>query len=355
MTKVELVTSPHKHNRSSVFKKMLIVCLALIPGTVAYIWFFGPAVLIQAALSILFALIIEFLILKIRKLELSLYLFDGSVIVTALIFALMITPYTPWWISLIGISFGIIFAKHIYGGLGQNIFNPAAAGYIFVLLCFPVDMNNWPVASGINSGDDSSVNYFSIIFSNPLNSNTSSTTSLYADNAEQLDAVSSATPLADMQNRIASMDMVSEIRTNPIYSILAGKGWEWVNIGYLLGGVILLILGIISWQIPTAFLGGMFCISLVFNMYDSEIYASTLFHLFSGGSMLGAFFVATDPVTASITPKGKLIYGCLIGILAYIIRIWGAYPEGIAFAILIANSFVPLIDKFTRPRVIGEN
>jgi electron transport complex protein RnfD len=355
MTKVELATSPHKHNRSSVFSKMLKVCLALIPGMIIYIWFFGPAIIFQVVLSIIFALIIEFLLLKIRKQKLSLYLMDGSVIVTALIFALMITPYTPWWISLAGISFGIIFGKHIYGGLGQNLFNPAAAGYIFVLLCFPVYMNNWPVATGINTGDNSSVDYLSIIFSNPLSSNTSTITSLYSGETGRLDAVSSATPLADMQNRIASMDMVSEIRTNPIYSTLAGKGWEWVNFGYLLGGVILLILGIISWQIPTALLGGMIGISLVFNMYDSEIYASSLFHLFSGGSMLGAFFVATDPVTASITPKGKLIYGCLIGILAYIIRIWGAYPDGVAFAILIANSFVPLIDKYTRPRVVGEN
>jgi Na+-translocating ferredoxin:NAD+ oxidoreductase subunit D len=356
ITRSDLITSPHRHNGSTVFSIMFKVCLALIPGIAFYVWYFGPGVLIQATLAIIFALIIELILLKIRKQKLSLYLKDGSVIVTALIFALMITPYTPWWISFIGISFSLVFAKHIYGGLGQNLFNPAAAGYIFVLLCFPVFMNNWPLANVISADTGSSANSLRYIFSNPALSSPSSTTQEdIRINSDKLDSISGATPLADMQNRISSMAMVSEILDSPLYGSIAGKAWEWVNFGYLLGGVSLILLGIISWQIPVAVLGSIFIISLVFNMYDPEIYASSLFHLFSGGSMLGAFFVATDPSTASSTPKGRLIFGCIIGVLAYVIRIWGAYPDGIAFAVLIANSFVPLIDKLTRPKVIGEN
>ena len=350
MNKTDLITSPHRHDGSSVSSVMFKVCAALVPGVICYAWFFGVGVLIQCILSICFALIIESLLLKARKKDILFYLKDGSVIVTALIFALMITPYAPWWISLIGLSFGLTFAKHIYGGLGHNLFNPAATAYIFVLLCFPVAMNYWP--SPVTVIETSAV-AVDIIFSGSDASITRSDTEFTGDNG--IDSISAATPLADMQSRLASMAMVSEIRTNPIYGQFAGTGWEWINLAYLIGGITLLIMGLIGWHIPVAVMGSMFIISLVFNLYDPEVYASALFHLFSGGTVLGAFFVATDPVTASTTPKGRIIFGCIIGILAYIIRIWGAYPDGIAFAVLIANGFVPLIDRYSRPKVIGEH
>jgi electron transport complex protein RnfD len=251
---------------------------------------------------------------------------DGSVVVTALLFALMITPLAPWWISLIGVSFGLTFAKHVYGGLGHNLFNPAATGYVFVLLCFPVVMNNWPSPAGI-----------------------------LTDDGNVVDTVSGATPLANMQNRLASMDMVSEIRTDPVYGSLAGRGWEWVNLAWMAGGIALIALGIINWRIPVAMLGSLFVVSMLCNFYNPDMYASPIFHLFSGGTLLGAFFIATDPVTAATTPKGKIIYGCLIGVTAYVIRIWGAYPDGVAFAVLIANAMAPFIDKYTRPKILGEH
>lgn len=301
---------------------MIKVCLALSPGLLCYSWFFGIGVLVQCLLACGFALIIEALLLTIRKRELAVFLKDGSAVVTALLFGLMISPLVPWWISLIGISFGLIFAKHLYGGLGHNLFNPAATAYIFVLLCFPALMNNWPVAGG----------------------------SMFAG----IDTLSGATPLADMQTRLAAMGMVSEIQSGPIYGYFAGSGWEWINLAFMAGGIYLIFSGIISWRIPLAMLGSFFIISSIFSINDPDIYASPLFHLFSGGTMLGAFFIATDPVTAATTPKGRLIYGCLIGIIAYVIRIWGAYPDGIAFAVLIANATVPLIDRYTRPKVVGE-
>jgi Na+-translocating ferredoxin:NAD+ oxidoreductase subunit D len=358
MNKTELVTSPHRHDGSTVLSVMSKVCLALVPGVLCYAWYFGPGILIQCVLAVIFALAIEAVLLKTRKRNLSLHLKDGSVVVTALIFALMISPYTPWWVSLLGLAFGLVFAKHIYGGLGHNLFNPAAAAYIFVLLCFPVYMSKWPAIETINTEISVNNNVFRSIFSSPLASTFAPAGQGAADVETNYtgptDSVSGATVLADMQNRLASMAMISEIQDSPIYGNMAGTGWEWINMGYLVGGIGLLFLGVISWHIPVTVLGSLLFISLVFNLNNPDIYASSLFHLFAGGSILGAFFVATDPVSASSTPRGKLIYGCLIGMLAYIIRIWGAYPDGIAFAVLIANSFVPLIDKFTRPKVLGE-
>lgn len=320
MTKPALITSPHTHDGSSVSLVMVRVCLALLPGLLAYSWFFGAAILLQCLLCIALALGLEALLLKLRGRRIAPALRDGSAAVTGLLFALMITPLAPWWVSLLGLTFGLTFAKHLYGGLGNNLFNPAVTAYLFVLLSFPAIMNNWPTIATNNA----------------------------------VDAISGATPLADMQNQLESMAMVSEIRSNHIYGHIAGAGWEWVNMGYLVGGIALILMGVIGWRIPVAVLGSLLLVSLVFSMNDAERFAPVLFHLFSGGIMLGAFFIATDPVTASGTPLGKLIYGCIIGIVAYVIRVWGAYPDGVAFAVLLANSMVPVIDRLTRPRVMGE-
>jgi len=295
--------------------------MALLPGLLCNIWFFGPGVVWQCLYATVFALLTEAILLTMRKRDLRLFLGDGTAIVTAWLFALMISPLVPWWVSLTGISFGLVFAKHLYGGLGQNLFNPAATGYIFVLLCFPVIMNHWPVMGELSAG---------------------------------IDVLSGATPLGDTQTRLAAMGMISEIQTGPLYGMFAGAGWEWVNLAYLAGGCWLVISGIISWRIPFGVAGGVFVTSTLFSLYNPDLYASPLFHLFSGGTMLGAFFIATDPVTASTTPRGKIIYGCLIGLIAFVIRVWGAYPDGVAFAVLIANAAVPLIDRYTRPNILGE-
>ena len=339
MTNPLAISSPHGHDGSSVSRIMLIVVAALVPGMAIYVWTFGVGILIQCVTAIVFALGTEFLVMKLRGRDAIAHLKDGSALVTALLFALSLSPFTPWWITAIGAVFAIAIVKHAFGGLGMNPFNPAMAGYVFVLLSFPAQMNVWPAAPGTIETGPGIADYAAQVFTT---------------GEHDLDAVSGATPLNRMKSQLGLMGMVSEIRTEPLFGRLGGRGWEWIAAGYLAGGVGLLVAGIIGWRIPAAMLTGMFAVSLVFNIYDPDLYAPPLFHLFSGATLLGAFFIATDPVTASTTPMGRLIYGVLIGVLAWSIRVWGAYPDGIAFAVLLANAAVPLIDRFTRPRVLGE-
>ncbi len=335
----KLLSSPHWHNNQTITGVMLQVCVALIPGILCYVWFFGVGVIIQCLLAVIFALTLEYLMLTLRRRDPALFLRDGSAIVTALLFALSISPLMPWWISLIGIAFAIIISKHVFGGLGYNLFNPAMAGYVFILLCFPAHMNAWPSAIAWRADAMGLSEYFTVIFLSPH---------------AEFDAYSGATPLNDMQSRLGAMGMVSEIRQAPLFGHFGGVGWEWISFAFLLGGLYLLAFGVIKWRIPVALLSSVFLISLVFNMYDADLYASPLFHIFSGGTLLCAFFIATDPVSAATTPTGQILFGCLVGVLIYLIRTWGAYPDGVGFAILIANAFVPLIDILTPPKVFGE-
>lgn len=327
-------SSPHWHDGRTLGVVMADVCIACIPGLLCYVWFFGPGVLIQCFLALIFALLLEFVALKLRRRDARLFLRDGSAVVTALLFAISISPAAAWWVCLCGIAFAIIIGKHAFGGVGYNIFNPAMAGYVFALFCFPVQMNAWPELSAHGLGA-----YLGSIFPAA---------------GSAADMLSGATPLNELKTRLEMMDTVSEIKTAPVFGYFGGTGWEWINVTFMLGGFYLLFRGVIKWHIPVAVLAGLFVFSAVLYLYDADTHASPLFHLFSGGTMLCAFFIATDPVTASTTNRGRLIYGVLIGILIGLMRQWGAYPDGVAFAVLLANIFVPLIDLLTRPKVLGE-
>lgn len=334
----KIITSPHSHAVGSVDAVMRQVLFALIPGVLLSTYYFGIGILVNCVLTVLFALFFEAVVLKVRKQAIAPVIKDGTAMVTAILFALTISPFTLWWVSLIGIAFAIIVAKHLYGGLGNNPFNPAMAGYAFVLLCFPVQMAYWPDISLSESALSISQKIGVIFHGLP----------------EVLDGISGATPLSNMKTELGLMTMVSEIKMNPLYGMLGGKAWEWIGLAYLVGGIWLLINKIIRWQIPVAVLSSLFVISFLFYFIDNDVYPSALFHLFSGGTMLCAFFIATDPASSSTTPKGKIIYGTGVGLFIYIIRTWGGYPDGIAFSILIMNAMVPLIDYYTRPRALGE-
>lgn len=336
MNRSNKITSPHIHSQTSVNKVMQQVIFALVPGIIVSTWVLGWGVLLQCLIAVVFALACEAIMLKLRKRSLHDFIYDGSAIITGLLFALSITPFAPWWVSLSGIFFAIVIAKHLYGGLGYNIFNPAMAGFAFVLVCFPVELNFWP---GITS-DSSLIDTLKII--------------LAAIPAEKLDSLSGATPLAFTKSQISGMAMLSEFSNGPLFGALGGKGWEWIGLAFLAGGAWLIFKGLIKWQIPLLVILTLFMFGLIFHGYDPERYASALFNLFTGGTLLAAFFIATDPVTASATPRGTIIYAVGIGSLTYVIRTWGSYPDGIAFAVLIMNAAVPFIDSVTRPRVFGE-
>ncbi len=339
-----MISSPHTHLRNSVTTAMLNVCYALIPGIAAHVYFFGSGLLINMTITIATALLTEAAILKLRKRPIKASLMDGSALVTAILIALSLPSMVPWWVPFIGTAFAMVFAKHLYGGLGQNPFNPAMVGFAVLLIAFPQEMTRWMPPQ-----------FLDIYHPTFIETLRYSLTGLLPA-GYQLDALTMATPLDTMKIQLGLGQSVEAIQgSQAVMGKLAGMGWEWINLMFLLGGLWLIIKRIIGWQIPVAMLAGLTIMSLISFLVAPDSYASPLFHLLSGATMLGAFFIATDPVTASTTPRGRLIYGFCIGILIYIIRTWGGYPDAIAFAVLLMNMAVPTIDYYTQPRVFGHD
>ncbi|GHA38056.1 electron transport complex subunit RsxD [Photobacterium aphoticum] len=343
-----ITSSPHAHSRRSTSSLMRTVILCSSLGVAAQCYFFGWGVLIQVALCALLAVIAEAGVLLLRRRPLIPYLRDNTALLTGVLIGLAIPPLAPWWISVIGVFSAIIIAKHLYGGLGQNVFNPAMVAYVVLLISFPLQMTTWLPPSAISAQPVSLIDSLSAIFTGF----TPDGFSVYQLRLG-VDGVTMATPLDTLKTSLTTGHTTTEILSGPVFGTLAGLGWEWVNIGFLIGGLIMLKMRVIQWHIPAGMLGGLFVMSTVAFLISPDTTGSPLFHLFSGATMLGAFFIATDPVTASTTVKGRLIFGALIGVLVYLIRTFGGFPDGVAFAVLLANMCVPLIDYYTRPRTFG--
>ena len=329
-------SSPHLPASDSVPAMMQRVLLALLPGTAYICCIFGWGSLINILLASLSALAAEAIVLMLRKRPVT-TLLDGSALLTGVLLALALPPLVPWWIPVIGSLFAIVIAKQLYGGLGYNPFNPAMAGYVVLLISFPLELSLWPVPGAGLSLSDTLVHVFGA--------------GLSAD--QTLDTLTMATPMDDIKMRLGLSQTLSEMRDSSLFGSFAGAQWEWINLWFMIGGLWLLQMRVIQWQIPAGMLGGLALIAFVFYAINPDIYTSPLFQLFSGAAMLGAFFIATDPVSACTTPRGRLYYGLGIGLLTYLIRTWGGYPEGIAFAVLLMNMAAPTIDHYTRPRVFG--
>ncbi|MDP2827477.1 MAG: RnfABCDGE type electron transport complex subunit D [Sulfuricellaceae bacterium] len=323
---------------SGVSTIMLKVLGALLPAIAAYVYFFGPAILVSLLLASGAALATEAAVLRLRNYSMRVYLTDGSALVTAWLLALSIPPLAPWWLVVVGTVFGMLVAKHLYGGLGNNLFNPAMVGFAALMISFPSHMTHWLAPDALAQVHWSFGQQMDFMFGG----------------LPTLDAVTMATPLDTLKTQLMLEHGLSEIKkTELIFSALSGKGTEIIALFYLLGGLFLWQQRIISWHIPLSFLAGMSLLAGVLHLLDAERYASPLFHVFAGGTLLAAFFIATDYVTSPTTPMGKLIFGAGIGICAYVIRVFGGYPDGVAFAVLFLNSAVPLIDAYTQPRVFG--
>lgn len=337
-------SSPHIRTGTTTSWVMQQLLLATLPGFVALSWYFGWGTLINLVLASLTATACEAAMLKLRKRSVLFYLRDYSALVTAILIGLALPPLAPWWLVVSGTAFAIIMAKHLYGGLGYNPFNPAMVGYVVLLISFPVAMTAWPAPrSLLPEGVDIPGLWSSLCIVFPFLGEAG------------VDAFTMATPL-DLFKQNSGL-LVEQFYKNEALFIrgdLAGVGWETVNLAFMAGGLYLLFQRVFTWHAPVAMLAMLSLMSLLF--YDGGSSASKgplSLHLLSGATMLGAFFIVTDPVTSAVSNRGRLIYGALIGMLIFVIRAWGNYPDAVAFAVLLMNFAAPFIDYYTVPRTYG--
>lgn len=352
--KLSLSSSPHLTQKRTTSEIMRLVMLFAVPGIAVQTWFFGFGTLINIAIACLVAVITEAIILELRKKNFELAIKDSSALVTALLLGISIPPFAPWWITVIGAFFAIAIAKQLYGGLGFNLFNPAMTAYVVLLISFPVQMTAWAPVMELSQINHNLMDALSITF-------TGYTTEGYSvlQLRTNIDGFTMATPLDEMKNQLNKGFTLSEITLTPLFiesgNLAAGfgKGWFWVNIAFLVGGFLLLQFNLINWHLPVGMLAGIGLPALLFYLISPDTQVSPLLHLFSGGTMLGTFFIITDPVTAATSNKGRILFGFGVGLLVYIIRTWGGYPDAIAFSVLLMNMCVPVIDYYTRPRTYG--
>lgn len=317
--------SPHVHGGDSVKKNMYGVLVALLPAFLVSLYFFGLGALLVTATSVLACLFFEWAIGKFIMKRETTSITDGSAIITGVLLAFNLPSNLPIWIIVLGALFAIGVAKMSFGGLGCNPFNPALAGRVFLLLSFPVQMTSWPAVGQLTA---------------------------------YVDAVTTATPLAIMKGVINGAPGVSMDQLPSAMDLFFGNNPGCVGevsaLALLLGLAYMLWKKIITWHVPVSILVTVFVFAGIMHLVNPELYASPVVHLFSGGLMLGAIFMATDYVTSPMNHRGMLIYGVCIGLLTVIIRLFGAYPEGMSFAILIMNAFTPLINTYVKPKRFGE-
>ncbi|WP_226667863.1 electron transport complex subunit RsxD [Microbulbifer aggregans] len=332
------ITSPHAHSGQSTSKVMLQVAAATIPGVLALVIYFGVGVLINIALCTITALASEAAVMKLRGRPVLFYLKDYSALVTALLLGIALPPYCAWWLPIVGSITAIVLAKQLYGGMGYNPFNPAMVGYVVLLISFPVEMTRWVGAGELIHGTPGVGEAFSLVFGNM-----------------NVDGFTRATPLEIVRHNESTI-LAQLYSMEPVFNkgTLAGLGWEMVNVGFLIGGLFLLFRRLITWHAPVAMLGTLTLLSIIFYDGGSSLSeGSPLLHLFSGATMLGAFFIITDPVSGCTSNRGRLVFGAGVGLILFVIRAWGSYPDAVAFAVLLMNFAAPFIDNYTLPRTYG--
>lgn len=335
--------APYLAPKANVASMMRQVLLALVPAALAHVWFFGPGFILNLIIASAFCVAGEAVMVRLRGRAIETALADYSALVTAALLAFALPSLTPWWVTATGALFGVVVAKHLYGGLGYNIFNPAMAGYVVILVAFPMHLNLWTAPRM----GDIDYQYLTIVESLRY------TLTGSLPDALNFDAVSRATPLDAMKSGLNNARTVAEVRSLPIMGDFGGRGWEWIGNFIAIGGLWLMIKKIIRWQIPFGVGLGLLVPASVMYLLEPGSSPSPGFHMFGGAAILCAFFIATDPVSAATSPKGRFVYAAGIGFLIYAIRTWGSYADGVAFAVLIMNVAVPAIDYMTQPHIMG--
>jgi electron transport complex protein RnfD len=330
-------SSPHVMGRNTTSRIMLWVIVAALPGLLALSYFYGWGYLINTVICVVSAVLAEAAILMLRKRPVLKTLKDASAVLTGVLLGVTLPPFAPWWIMVIASGFAMVFVKHLYGGLGQNLFNPAMAAFALVLISFPLPMTtSWSTPEAISGEPLPS-------FSQQLSHNLE---------WQAYDGITMATPLDHYKTKIKRLT-ADELAQTPEYVAGPFYGILWVNLAFLLGGLLLLFLKIISWHGPVGLFTGLLVLALPFSA-DADSAMPVLMHLFAGATVFGAFFIVTDPASSATSNRGKFIFGFGVGILTYCIRTWGNFPDAIAFAVLLMNISAPFIDHYTRPRTYGK-
>ncbi|MDG4554489.1 MAG: RnfABCDGE type electron transport complex subunit D [Candidatus Competibacter sp.] len=336
--------APHAHDRDSVPRLMGAVLLAILPATVYGFFLFGWPAFNLLAITVLVGLLCEAGCLWLAGRPIRPGVMDGSALLTGVLLALSLPPWAPWWIGAIGAGFAVVVGKQVFGGTGQNIFNPAMLARVMLLVSFPVEMTTWltphpwwsGTAPGWLDGWLITLGY-----------------------STATDGVTGATILGHVRTELGMNHSLGQILPGHYQAGAAALGWTGGSLGetaewlVLLGGLWLLRRRVITWHIPVGMLGAVLVLASGFHLLDPQRFADPVLHLLSGSLMLGAFFIATDPVTSPIAPLGQIVFGVGCGVLVYIIRTWGGYPEGVAFAVVLMNAATPLIDHYIRPRAYG--
>jgi len=340
------IAGPYAHAGGSIGRTMGLVMLALLPATLFSFYLFGWPAVFLFAVTLITCLLAEALALRLAGKPARPFLLDGSALLSGWLLAMTLPPWAPWWIGVLGGLLAIIIGKQVFGGIGQNLFNPAMVARVALLISFPLEMTLFTAPAPLFSADAPGLfQSLAITFGS----------------APPLDAVSSATTLGHLKTELGRGIPLETASTGVASLWEMGWGRAGGSLGetsallLLLGGMFLLAKRVVTWHIPVSMLATLALVATILHLLDPQSYVGPLTHLLSGGAIMGAFFIATDLVTSPVSPRGQLLFGAGCGLLVYAIRTWAGYPEGVAFAVMLMNACTPLIDHYLKPRIYGRD
>lgn len=347
MNQQPLIAGPFTHANTRISRTMMLVIAALVPATLLGLYQFGWPAIFLFIVTIMAALLAEAMSLHLAGKPVKPYLLDGSALLTGWLLAMTLPPWAPWWIGVVGAFLAIVIGKQVFGGIGQNLFNPAMVARVALLISFPLEMTLFTQPQPLFSANAPGfLEGLGITF---------------GFSANTIDSVSSATPLGHLKTELSrgvGYDQAAS-GTESLWQMswgqVSGSLGETSALLILLGGLFLLYKRVITWHIPFSMLGALVLLASVFHLIDPNTYVSPGIHLMSGAAILGAFFIATDLVTSPVSIRGQIIFGAGCGILVFVIRTWAGYPEGVAFAVMLMNALTPLIDHYFKPRIYGRD